>query len=168
MIEVRPERPGDQEAVRRVNEAAFGRPDEAALVERLRAQAPLYLALVATLDASVVGHVAFTPVTLEPAKPGLTLLGLGPMAVVPAQQGRGIGSTLVYEGLAACRRAGAQAVVVLGHSKYYPRFGFRPAVTFGLNSEYDVPLEVFMALPLVPGALEGVEGLVHYHPAFQN
>ena len=88
------------------------------------------------------------------------------MAVRPERQRQGIGSKLVREGLRACKQEGVQAVVVLGHPEYYPRFGFRPAETFGLRSEYDVPSEVFMALELKRGALEDVEGVVTYHAAF--
>ena len=73
---------------------------------------------------------------------------------------------MVREGLARCRAAGLDGVVVLGHAEYYPRFGFVPAHQLGLRCEYDVPADVFMALELTPGALRGVSGLVRYHPAF--
>ncbi len=75
---------------------------------------------------------------------GLILLGLAPLAVVPARQGQGIGALLVHDGLARCRTLDAAAVVVLGHPKYYPRFGFVPAVTASLRHEYDArePLEI--------------------------
>ena len=168
MILVRPEHVDDGDAVRRVNEAAFGRPDEADLVDRLRRQVPSYLGLVAVIDGDVVGHIAFTPVTLEPAVPTLDARGLAPLAVLPSHQRLGVGSTLVHEGLAACRRAGADIVVVLGHSQYYSRFGFQPATSFGLESAFDVPPEAFMVLTLVPGVRERVEGIVRYHAAFVN
>ena len=164
--DVRPERPEDRHAVRHVNERAFGRPDEADLVDRLREEVASYFALVALLDGEIVGHIAFTPVALDPPKPQLNARGLAPMAVLPAYQRTGIGTALVREGLAACRRSGADVVVVLGHPAYYPRFGFEPAAAFDLASEYDAPPEAFMVLELVPGALEGVEGTVQYHAAF--
>lgn len=163
---MRPERPEDRDAVWQVHRAAFEQPDEADLVDRLRAQASPYLALVAVLDGEIIGHIAFTPVTLHPAQPDLDVRGLAPMAVLPAHQRSGIGTALVREGLAACRRGGADAVVVLGHPDYYPRFGFALAENFGLESEYDVPPEAFMALELVPGALDGVPGVARYHAAF--
>jgi putative acetyltransferase len=166
VIEVRPERATDHDTVRRMNVAAFGQPDEADLVDRLRAQARPYLGLVAEVEGAVVGHIAFSPVTLDPPRPGLVAFGLAPTAVLPEHQRRGAGAALVWEGLAACRRAGGSAVVVLGHPLYYPRFGFRPASTFGLRCEYDVPDEAFMALALVPGALDGASALARYHPAF--
>ena len=166
MIDVRPERPEDRHAVRHVNKRAFGRPDEADLVDRLREEVPAYLALVALLGDEIVGHIAFTPVTLNPPRPDLDVHGLAPMAVLPKHQRSGIGTALVREGLAACRRSGADAVVVLGHPAYYPRFGFEPAAARGLASEYDAPPEAFMASELVPGALQDVTGIIRYHTAF--
>jgi putative acetyltransferase len=165
---VRPERSEDAAAVRRVNEAAFGRPAEADLVDRLRDRVPSYLALVAVLDGEVVGHIAFTPVTFDPARPALDVRGLAPMAVLPQRQRAGIGTALVTAGVEACRRNGADGVVVLGHPAYYPRFGFGPAAVFGLTSEYEVPPEAFMALPLAPGALDGVKGVVRYDAVFAS
>ena len=163
---IRPETPADAPAVRRVHELAFGQPDEADLVARLREQAEAYLALVAHEEEALVGHIAFTRVTLEPAVPALRAFGLGPMGVRPEHQRQGAGAALVQAGLAVCREAGGDAVVVLGHPAYYPRFGFVPASRFGLRCTYGVPDEVFMAFPLTPGALDGISGTVHYHPAF--
>lgn len=164
-ITIRQERPGDERAVWHVNSAAFGQPDEADLVDRLRKQAGPYLAFVAEVEGAVVGHIAFTPVTLD-ARPDLDLRGLAPMAVLPGHQRLGVGSALVRAGLAACREDGAHSVVVLGHPAYYPRFGFRSADAFGLTCEYDVPREAFMTLELYAGSLDGVEGTVRYHQAF--
>ena len=160
---VRPERPSDRDAVRRVNEAAFGRSDEADLVDRLRQSEPRYLGLVADVGGEVVGHILFTSITLDA---GVDVRGLAPMAVLPDRQRSGVGSALVRAGLSACRDDGAEAVVVLGYPAYYPRFGFRPASAFGITSEYDVPDEAFMALELADGALGGASGVVRYSPAF--
>ena len=82
---------------------------------------------------------------------GKRLVGLAPMAVAPDHQRQGIGSQLVREGLARCRAAGVDGVVVLGHAEYYPRFGFATAARFGLRCEYDVPADVFMAIELHSG-----------------
>lgn len=162
MIHVRFEEPSDVAAIRRVNEAAFGQPDEARLVDLLRDAARPFLSLVAEDEGEIVGHIAFTPVDAG----GTTILGLAPMAVAPERQRQGIGSMLVRRGLEACRRAGFAAVVVLGHPEYYPRFGFEPAAPHGLRSEYDVPDPVFMVLELVPGAAP--RGLARYHSAFRS
>lgn len=165
-ILVRPETRDDRDGVRRVHELAFGQPDEATLVDRLRAAGDAAVSLVAARDGAVVGHILFSPVRIE----GARALGLAPMAVLPALQRRGIGSRLVRDGLARCRALGVDGVVVLGHPEYYPRFGFVPASRCGLVSTYDVPDEVFMALELVPGALAGRPGddarVVRYAPAF--
>ena len=90
------------------------------------------------------------------------------MAVLPQYQEQGIGSQLVREGLKACADLGYDAVFVLGHPSYYPRFGFEPARPKGFPSEYDVPDEVFMALELKPGALEDRKGTVNYHAEFES
>lgn len=165
MVQIRPERADDIAAIRAVHEAAFGQPDEADLVDRLRLTDD-YIGLVATLNDAVVGHIAFSPMTLSPARPGLTILGLAPMSVLPDHQREGNGSALVREGLNVCQQVGADAVFVLGHPDYYPRFGFTPAADIGLASEYDVPREVFMGLELRAGVLEDVTGIARYHPAF--
>lgn len=171
MIIIRAESEADLPAVRRINESAFGRPDEATLVDVLRAAAHPQVSLVAVENAEVVGHIFFSPVTIEPEDDVTTTLatmamGLAPMAVLPPHQNRGIGSRLVREGLLECRRLNCEAVFVLGHPEYYPRFGFVPASRKGLRCEYPVPDEVFMVTELVEGALGGVRGLVKYHPEF--
>lgn len=161
---VRVEQPGDRDAVRALNEHAFGGREEADIVEALHGANAVVVALVAEVGAAVVGHILFSPVTVE--RSDAPLVGLAPMAVAPGYQKQGIGSVLVREGLARCRAAGVEGVVVLGHAEYYPRFGFVQAQQFGLRCEYDVPAEVFMALELTHGALRSVSGLVRYHAAF--
>ena len=163
---IRPESPEDLPGIHRVNELAFGRPEEADLVDALREQARPFLSLMADQDGQVVGHICFTPVTIESEDGSSTAMGLAPMAVLPGLQNEGIGSALVRRGLEECRQLGHDVVVVLGHSEYYPRFGFIPASRKGLRSEYPVPDEVFMVAELSPGALAGRTGLVKYHPAF--
>jgi putative acetyltransferase len=163
-MHIRPETPSDDAAVRDINVAAFGRDTEARLVALLREQARPLVSLVAQEGRALVGHIMFSPVSLQ----GFTrlMMGLAPMAVTPARQRQGIGSALVRAGLESCADIGAEAVVVLGHPDFYPRFGFLPAVRFGLGCEYDVPAEAFMAIELEPHALRGIAGTVSYHPAF--
>lgn len=162
---IREERVADVASVHAVNVAAFETDAEARLVDTLRKVADPVISLVAEVDGTVVGHILFTPVSAETAV-DMRLMGLAPMAVLPAYQRRGIGSALVRAGLEACRERGVGAVVVLGHPTYYPRFGFVNSSRFGLESEYDVPRGAFMALELIPGALEAVSGTVRYHEAF--
>jgi putative acetyltransferase len=164
-MQIRVEQPWDAKPIRAVNLDAFPTRDEADLVDRLRGQASPIVSLVADDRGIVRGHIMFSPVTVS-ERPDLRIMGLAPMAVMHSYQRRGIGSALVRAGLDACRAMRIEAVVVLGHPEYYPRFGFRPASRFGLSCEYDVPDEAFMAIELEHAALEGQPGRVHYHSAF--
>src|SRR5687767_2943055 len=161
---MRSEQPADITAIYAVNRAAFETSTEADLVDALRKQAHPTVSLVAEDAGAIVGHVFFSPVTLSGH--ALKMMGLAPMAVVPAAHRRGIGSALVRAGLERCRELGCAAVVVLGHADYYPRFGFVPASRFGIASEYDVPEDVFMALEITRGVLRDKPGTVQYHAAF--
>ncbi|HEV2708144.1 MAG TPA: N-acetyltransferase [Pyrinomonadaceae bacterium] len=166
MITVRAETAEDISAVRRVNELAFERAEEAALVDALRVAADPQISLVAVAQDEVVGHIFFSPVQLESEDSDFKALGLAPMAVLPAYQNQGIGSRLIREGLKECLRLGCRVVFVLGHPEYYTRFGFIPASRKGLRSVYAVPDEVFMVAELETGALGGRRGLVKYRPEF--
>lgn len=165
-MEIRSEQPADHEAIRRITEEAFGGRVEADLIEELRRRDAVSASLVAALGGDVIGHILFSPVRIHDHGFGGVAVGLAPMAVVPRLQRRGVGSLLVHSGLARCRELGADVVVVLGHADYYPRFGFRPAAELGLRCDYPVQPENFMALELTDEALDGVEGMVTYHPAF--
>src|SRR4029077_14492876 len=94
-------------------------------------------------------------------------IGLGPMSVLPEFQNKGIGSRLVREGLEACKRDGYDAVVVLGHTKFYPRFGFSRAKDYGLDNEYNAT-DAFMVMELQVGVLGKISGLVKYAPEFRE
>lgn len=118
MFTVRAEATGDHSPVRRVNELAFGRAEEAALVDALRESARPNVSLVAVSGGEVVGHIFFSPVTIESDDSSFAAMGLAPMAVLPEFQGQGVGSLLVREGLEECARAGFDVVVVLGHPEY--------------------------------------------------
>lgn len=168
MITIRAEREDDYSEVRIVNELAFGQSNEANLVDALREHARPYISLVAVDDGKIVGHIFFSPVTIQSDEDSFMAMGLAPMAVLPELQKQGIGSLLVREGLKECGRTGQNIVVVLGHADYYPRFGFVTAKQKGLLCEYEVPDEYFMVAELVPNALQGRKGLVVYHPEFKN
>jgi len=161
---VRPETTEDQSAVRRVNRLAFGGDDEARLVDELRDSGYARASLVAEEGGQIVGYILFSQLPIL-TKGGIgEALSLAPMAVVPSHQRRGIGSLLVKEGLRTCREAGHRIVVVLGHPEFYPRFGFSAKLAERLKAPYSG--EAFMALELVPCALDGVEGEVFYPPPF--
>jgi putative acetyltransferase len=163
-VHLRSEAPADHAAVHDINVTAFGGEVEARLVALLREQAQPLVSLVAEESGTLVGHIMFSPVSLQ----GFTelMMGLAPMAVTPACQRQGIGSALVRAGIDRCREIGVAAIVVLGHPDFYPRFGFLPAARFGLICEYDVPAQAFMAIELGPHALRDAAGIVSYHPAF--
>jgi putative acetyltransferase len=168
VITIRPERPEDAYRVRHVNELAFAQPAEADLVERLRHACPDSLSLVAEDDV-VVGHILFTSVVVESAGRAVVGMGLAPMAVLPDRQRQGIGSQLVRRGLDILRERRCPFVVVIGHAEYYPRFGFEPASTHGLASQWEgVPDAAFMVLVLDAHAMAGVAGVAKYIGAFSE
>ena len=167
LVDIRAEQPKDWTAVHAVNASAFPTPAEANLVDTLRQEAEPIVSIVAEEKGRVVGHIMFSPVTLS-GHPHLKIMGLAPLAVLPENQRKGIGSGLAEAGLQRCRELGFGAVVVLGHREYYPRFGFVPSQHFGIGCEYEVPQETFMVVELEHGLLNGVSGTIEYHEAFRD
>jgi putative acetyltransferase len=165
---IRQERTEDIPGIRHVNELAFDRPDEADIVDSLRQRDAIFLSLVAFQGERVVGHILFSPVTITSEQTSFEAIALGPMAVLPSHQRTGIGSQLVQLGLEECRKMEQSIVIVLGHPKFYPRFGFKPSLPFGIRWEHDVPAEVFMVAELNEGALKGRGGVVVYQPEFRG
>jgi putative acetyltransferase len=167
MIEIRCERAEDAPAIHEILVKAFGGPCEAGLVRLLRERKKAEAALAAVSDGRVVGHIVFSRVTIARSPENFSGIGLAPVAVLPEFQGKGIGSQLIREGLEHCKRAGHDAVVVLGNPKYYSRFGFSRAGDYGLENEYGAH-EEFMVLALTPGVLDAVGGVVKYAPEFRE
>ena len=168
LIRVRPEQPADRDAVFAIQEAAFGRPDEAELVCALRDSACPQLSLVAELAGRPVGHVFFSPVWIEPAHRAPPCAGLAPLAVQPAQQGRGVGAALVRSGLGGCAALGWSAVFLVGSPAYYGRFGFALAAPRGLRYASEAFDSAFQLIELQPGVLQGRRGWVRYPEAFSR
>jgi putative acetyltransferase len=166
-ITIREEIPPDHEAVYRVNQQAFDTEAEAELVNLLRSSGKAVISLVAKAQGMLVGHILFSPVTIEPQRSNWKALGLAPVAVSPERQRQGIGKALVKSGIERCRFLGIELVVVLGHPEYYPKFGFQKASDFGISNEYQAD-EAFMVLELVPGTLLRSRGLVRYAPEFNE
>ena len=170
-MKIRDEQASDIERIWEVNAEAFETEEEAHLINALRNSGCTYISLVAeagtNTEINVIGHILFTPVELS-GDNKLKIMGLAPMAVFSQHQNKGIGSSLVEAGLERCKSKGYDAVVVLGHPDYYPKFGFVPSVKYGIKSEYDVPDNVFMILELVPGSLENYTGVIKYHDAFNS
>ena len=167
-MHIRLEQESDRQQIRTINTSAFDTSAEANLVDILRRSDVPLISLVAEENGQLIGHILFSPVSLQGQTPATAIAGLGPMAVLPNWQGQGVGSRLVSAGLKYCAEAGYDVVVVLGHPDYYPRFGFVPASRFNIKSEYEVPDEVFMLKELKPSALTGIEGVIQYHEAFNQ
>lgn len=168
-VEIRPEQPSDFDAIDRVVGdaflAEFGSSSEVALVRTMRARGELVadLTLVALRDQVVVGHLAMSEVTLDGHTAGG--LGLAPVAVTPALQGRGVGSALIDAALMRAEAAGWHFVVLLGHEHYYPRFGFEPAHSHCLTGDYG-DHDGWMVRSL--GESDVPKGHVRYGSAFRD
>lgn len=163
-IVIRNETPDDVGVITEVTISAFktlaiSQHTEQFIIEALRAAGVLALSLVAEIDGRVVGHVAFSPVTLSDGTPNW--YGLGPVSVLPEHQRKSIGKTLIEEGLSRLRDMNAGGCCLVGHPEYYRQFGFKNVP--GLVHE-GVPPEVFFALSFdgpVP------HGTVTFHQAFK-
>jgi putative acetyltransferase len=161
-MQILPETPEDHDAIFTLTQAAFkdhlhSQKTEGYITHALREAGALTLSLVARANAQVVGHIAFSPVRISDGSPDW--YGLGPVAVLPDWQGRGIGGALIRAGLDRLKAMGAAGCVVLGDPAYYRRFGFEPtpALTYP-----GVPPEYFMAQAFTRPA----QGRVAYHPGF--
>ncbi len=161
---IRDAAPIDWPRIRLINDAAFGGPAESALVDRLRGDGLVVVELVAVGDGTPVGHLVLSKLAVEVDGRPVEALALAPMAVMPNHQRRGIGTALVRGGLKSAAARGWQAVIVLGHRNYYPRFGFSAAMARHLSAPYAGPS--FMAIELVAGVLAGRAGSVTYPGAF--
>jgi putative acetyltransferase len=159
MMIVRLEMPGDVVAIRIVEEIAFGRRDEARLVDDLRAAGDAVFSLVAVDDGIVAGHAIFS--RLQAPFPALAL---GPVAVLPEYRRRGIASQLIREGIARSEAAGWAAIFVLGDPAFYRRFGFDVRKARGFTSPYAGPH--LMALSPGGDELPAETGIIEYAPAF--
>jgi putative acetyltransferase len=154
----------ERSAVRSIHQAAFGRPDESDLIDRLRSEGAVLLSLVAQVELRIAGHVLFSRMWIETIDGLIPAVALAPVAVLPDYQRRGIGAQIIPHGLDLLRGLGERIVIVLGHPHYYPRFGFSSDKARALESPF--PPEAFMAMELAAGALDGVRGKVRYPAAF--
>jgi len=160
---IRNETESDIEAIAEITKAAFatcpyGEHTEQFITNALRAAGALTVSLVAEIDRNVVGHVAFSPVTISDGSPDW--YGLGPVSVLPQHQRQGIGTALIREGLSLLKARGGKGCVLVGEAAYYQRFGFRNLPVLTLEG---VPPEVFLALPFGD---QMPKGAVVFHSAF--
>jgi putative acetyltransferase len=170
MVRIRQEKKKDYESVSKLITEAFKRDDEAKLVESIRNSEVFIpeLSLVAENNESIIGHILFSPVVIEKEESIVPALALAPLAVEPSYQGQGVGGQLVKEGLKVCKEFNHKIVIVLGHSAYYPKFGFVKAADYGIEPPFPVPLDVFMVKGLQKDALDNVRGLVRYPSVFNE
>jgi len=166
MIRIRKEQPQDIKAIREVNKQAFGQIQEADVVDKLRDNCSDLVSLVAVMQNHVVGHILFSPATIEGKNRTVEGMGLAPMAVLPEYQRQGIGSELIRTGIAKLKTGRCPFVIVLGHAEYYPRFGFKPASHHGIRSEWEVPEGAFMILVLNESEMYSISGVARYRPEF--
>ncbi len=162
-LRIRPEVKSDFEAISEITKAAFenhphSRQTEQFIIKALRGANALTISLVAEVGEKVVGHIAFSPVTISDGSPGW--YGVGPVSVLPELQRQGIGKSLIREGLSLLKAQGAQGCMLVGDPAYYERFGFRNCPALVLQG---VPQEYFLVLPF-----EQFEprGTVTFHEGF--
>ncbi len=164
------EQPDDVPGIRKVNLAAFNSPGEAKIIDQLRDNCQIFISLVAKREDKVIGHILFTPVQIiTPDQRALTGMGLAPLAVMPEFHGRGIGTALCREGIERISMLGYPFVVVLGHSGYYPKFGFKPAKQYNITCSFeDVPEEAFMIQVFDAEIMKTVTGTAYYRQEFNE
>jgi predicted N-acetyltransferase YhbS len=174
-VKIRQESKGDYKAVSELIEAAFASEQmsnhrEQFLVERLRKSNAFVpeLSIVATFENKIVGHILLTKLKIKNAQDEFDSLALAPLAVLPEYQGHGIGGVLIKEAHKLAKKSGYKSIVLLGHEKYYPRFGYLQADKFGIRLPFDVPMENCMAIELVENGLKGVNGTVEYPAEFNE
>jgi len=171
---IRKEKPADYNQVIQLTEKAFetleiSDHNEGKLVDKLR-KAPTFveeLSLVAEIDRQVIGHILFTPITIDNGEQQFQSLVLAPVSVLPEYQKMGVGGQLIRAGHQKAKELGFHSSILLGHPDYYPRFGYNPASTWGIKTHIPLPSDdVFMAVELTKGALSKVSGMVIFPPEF--
>jgi len=171
-IIIRQETQNDYKFVFEVNNLAFKQTNEAKLVEALRTNTNVFvpqLSIVATSNNNIVGHILFTKIKIKTHENfEHESLALAPMAVLPKHQGIGIGSKLVMYGLHEAKNVGFKSVIVLGHSNYYSKFGFKPASLWNIKAPFEVPDSAFMAIELQNNSLKNCSGKVVYPNEFNE
>lgn len=165
---IRSELASDKDAIYQLNSLAFAGPEEAELINKVREVGQLALSMVALHDNKLLAHVLYTPVEVEHNLNAFKVWGLGPVAVLPEVQRQGIGKALIRASLAKAHVLAADAIVLLGHTSYYPQFGFKPASNYQLSFQGQDFGDAFMALELRPGVLAKLSGKVQYVSAFHE
>lgn len=169
-ILIRQETEQDFESIFELLSKTFGQDNEAVLVKLLRKSTTFIpeLFLVATTNNLILGHIVFTQIIIQNPQEQFTSLALAPIAVLPEFQKKGIGGKLIQASLQKAKKCGFTSVIVLGHERYYPQFGFEPANKWKIQAPFPVPDTVFMGIELVKDALKTVSGVVQYPEEFDS
>lgn len=173
---IRQETVEDYAAVEQLVKLSFADVDESdhnehILVKRLRESAAFIpdLSIVAEAgDGQIIGYILLTKVCIVSESREYESLGVAPVCILPTYQRNGIGGALIREAHNRAIKLGYSSAVLLGHESYYPRFGYRPAHTFGIDFPFDAPKECCMAIELLPGGLKDVHSTVRYDNAFMQ
>ena len=173
MLLIREEIDQDYNSVNKVIEQAFREVEESDqmehfLVNRLRHSDAFIpkLSLVAEIKGGIVGHILLTKIDIESDTNSTPSLLLAPIAVTPKYQNQGIGSQLITEAHKKAIKLGYTSIVLLGHASYYPRFGYKRAIDYGIEFPFEVPYENAMAIELIPYALQQTNGVIKFSKAF--
>jgi predicted N-acetyltransferase YhbS len=163
-ITIEAETEGDYEQITRLHTIAFNRDGEARLVEKLRKTSSYIpeLSLVARYRNAIIGHILFYPIKINACTKKCNSLALAPISVIPCFQNRKVGSRLIREGLEKAKKLGFKSVIVVGHSEYYPRFGFGKASKYGISAPFDVPDNALFAIELEKDGLKNCSGTIEY------
>jgi putative acetyltransferase len=165
---IRGETHDDHDEISLVNDLAFNGKNEGELVRCLRKRTEFIsrLSLVAEYEGAIIGHILFYPLYIVSEKERIQTLSLGPMSVRPGFQNKGLGSCMITSGLKIAEEMGFNSVVVLGHPRYYPKFGFRKASKWKIVPNFDAPDEAMMALEIRKESLNFGGGTIDYPPEF--
>ena len=168
-MKIRQEQRSDHKEVYEINKQAFNQENESKLIEKIREGENFVpeLSLVAELNGEIVGHILFSKIKII-GEDEYESLALAPMAVAPEHQKQGIGGALVKTGLETAKNLGFESVILVGHSDYYPRFGFKRASIWGIKCPFEVPDEAFMAIELVEDSLKNKKGYVQFPKEFME
>jgi len=166
---IRQENKKDYEYISKLVSSAFGRDNEAKLIEDLRKTKKFVsaLSLVAEDYERIIGHILFYPVKIK-GEQEFDILSLAPVSVLPDHQNMGVGSKMIEEGLRNAEILGFRSVLVIGHPNYYPKFGFEPAKKWGITAPFSIPDEAFLAIELTPDALKNVGGIVEFPEEYKK
>jgi len=163
-VKIEAEAEGDYKQITRLHTLAFNGDGEARLIEKLRGTSIFIreLSLVARYGNAVIGHILFYPIKINSRGKKCISLALAPVSVIPSFQNRKVGSRLIREGLERARKLGFKSVIVVGHSEYYPRFGFERASKYGISTPFNVPDDSLFAIELKKDGLKDCNGTAEY------